>query len=223
MGKRGPQPKGAGKSEVFSTRIRPELKAKLASAAKTSRRSLSQEIAHRLSRTFADDERIDLVFGDRQTFAVMRVIAGVVHSIRRPDNRAASWMDDPWLWEQATKAIGQTLKAIRPRGASSPPEDPLLHAYAELAADLVPAALFSEIQAADAALPLRGQEAHRQAQADRLKADLGDVADRPTVLHGTIEDQRRVVAAKVAEVRQQHSQISESEARSTRRKRKNRP
>jgi hypothetical protein len=53
MGRRGPQPKGEyggniGRAAVLSTRIQPDTRARLSQAAKANRRSLSQELEHRL-------------------------------------------------------------------------------------------------------------------------------------------------------------------------------
>src|ERR1700747_2847938 len=70
-----------GKVAVFSTRIEPNLRARLEASAVANKRSLTQEIEDRLRRSFgADDARQQLIatFGTRQNFAVCRLIANVM-------------------------------------------------------------------------------------------------------------------------------------------------
>jgi hypothetical protein len=53
-------------------RIRPDLRKSLERAAKASGRSLSQEVEHRLRRSFVEDDKIADAFGDRRTYRLMR-------------------------------------------------------------------------------------------------------------------------------------------------------
>jgi hypothetical protein len=125
MGKRGPEPKGEfdGKSAVLSTRIRPDTKAALAEAAKASGRSLSQEIEFRLRRSFAEDEKIDLGFGDEQTFAVLRTAAMAVKTSRFTTEVASGghWLSDAWAFERVVATVFRVLWAFRPAGDAVPP------------------------------------------------------------------------------------------------------
>src|SRR5215831_7324793 len=104
MGK-GPRPKGeyAGKSSVFSTRIRPDLRKSLERAAKTSGRSLSQEVEHRLRRSFVEDDKIADAFGDRRTYRLMRLMSDAIHlSLNKNDE---NWLDDPFRFRIALEAM----------------------------------------------------------------------------------------------------------------------
>ena len=63
MGKRGPEPKGEygrriGRTAVLSTRLQPDTRNRLSGAAKANRRSLSQELEHRLRRSFVEDDKV---------------------------------------------------------------------------------------------------------------------------------------------------------------------
>src|SRR5258708_35646377 len=100
---RGAAPKGeyVGKSKVFSTRIRPDLRDGLDKAARKSGRSVSQEVEHRLRRTFVDDEKISDVFGDRQTYLVMRAIAVALERAWNPGDPKANWLNDPFAFDLA--------------------------------------------------------------------------------------------------------------------------
>lgn len=115
----GPAPKGAyaGKSMVLSTRITPETRAALVEAKTKSGRSLSQEIEHRLRRSFDHDERVIEIFGSRQNYAVLRLIAAAME-ITNPV-RGGSWRDDPFAYEQMIIAVNTVLAALRPPGEPS--------------------------------------------------------------------------------------------------------
>lgn len=83
MGKRGPKPRGAyaGKTAVFSTRIMPETLSLLNAAKKTHGTrewSLSQEVEHRLRRTFSDDETDVKFYGNKQNAAIVKLIGLVI-------------------------------------------------------------------------------------------------------------------------------------------------
>jgi hypothetical protein len=121
MGK-GPRPKGeyAGKSSVFSTRIRPDLRKYLEKAAKTSGRSLSQEVEHRLRRSFVEDDKISDAFGDRRTYRLMRMMSDAIHLSQKEGNDE-SWLDDPFRFRVALAAMRSIVEAVEPR--SSLPDD----------------------------------------------------------------------------------------------------
>jgi len=120
MGK-GPRPKGeyVGKSSVFSTRIRPDLRKSLEKAAKTSGRSLSQEVEHRLRRSFAEDEKIADTFGDRRTYRLMRLMSDAIHLLQKEND--GHWLDDPFRFRVALAAMRSVVEAIEPH--SSLPDD----------------------------------------------------------------------------------------------------
>jgi hypothetical protein len=118
MGK-GPRPKGeyAGKSSVFSTRIRPDLRKNLERAAKTSGRSLSQEVEHRLRRSFVEDDKIADAFGDRRTYRLMRLMSDAIH-LSRQDQNDENWLDDPFRFRVALAAMRSVIEAIEPHAPS---------------------------------------------------------------------------------------------------------
>jgi hypothetical protein len=121
MGK-GPRPKGeyAGKSSVFSTRIRPDLRKRLETAAKASGRSLSQEVEHRLRRSFVEDDKIADVFGDRRTYRLMRLMSDAIQLSQEEENDG-HWLDDPFRFRVALATMRSVVEAIEP--ASSLPDD----------------------------------------------------------------------------------------------------
>ena len=95
----------AGKSSVFSTRIRPDLRRYLEKAAKTSGRSLSQEVEHRLRRSFVEDDKIADAFGDRRTYRLMRMMADAIHLSQELD-----------MTEPRRRALPQEQDVAEPRG-----------------------------------------------------------------------------------------------------------
>src|SRR2546423_3193307 len=114
---KGPAPRGeyVGKSSVFSTRIRPDLRKKLEQAAKKSGRSLSQEIEHRLRRSFDEDEKIADRFGDRKTFLLMELMAKAIQ-FKGDDGEPDQWLENPEDFEIAIAAALAVLEAVRPNG-----------------------------------------------------------------------------------------------------------
>jgi hypothetical protein len=181
VGKRGPAPKGEyeGKSQVLSTRIRPDTRARLVEASRESGRSLSQEIEHRLRRTFIDDEKISDVFGDRKTFMLMRVAALALQWQSLLSDR--DWLNDPWLFDLAIKTINRTFEAIRPSGPANPPVGGISEERAEHGKEFmiaqVPSMLWLDVQEADAALPLNAGTRYERLLG-LIKAEIGEVAER---------------------------------------------
>ena len=174
---KGPAPRGeyVGKSSVFSTRIRPDLRQKLDQAAKKSGRSLSQEIEHRLRRTFVEDEKISDSFGDRRTFLLMRMMAMAIR-FKGDDKRPGEWLENPDDFEIAIAAALSVLEAVRPPGAVDSGNPFLAHGVKMKAAG-ISFDIWNEIKQSNPALPLnQGTRAeHWNAMA---KADLGEIADR---------------------------------------------
>lgn len=186
MGKRGPKPRGeyAGKSKVLSTRIRPDLRAALDAASKESGRSLSQEIEHRLRRTFTDEKEIRDRFGSRENFYIMRAIDLAIQTVVMREESVAEWLNDRETFDRVCKTIGVVLDAIRPPDLT--PEE--LEYSAGLDADMhsdsetLAALVWKSIQDADPSLPLdKGSILdHRLAL---LKSELGAIAKRPKLTY----------------------------------------
>lgn len=192
MGKRGPPPKGeySGKSKVLSTRIRPDTRAALEAAKKESRRSLSQEIEHRLQRTFVEDDKIEAALGGRQNFAIMRLITNVMQSTRNVGKKA-DWRTDPYAFDQMLKAVNAVLLALRPPGDPPSSMDQILDAggHSQGIGNAITA--LTEVQTADPSLPLH--KGTRRDQRNRfLLADLGELAGRPKLFGRTAEETRQL-------------------------------
>src|ERR1051326_1432381 len=104
MAKRGPAPRGeyVNKSKVFSTRLRPDTLDALKVAAEKSGRSLSQEVEHRLRRSFDFDGKVSDAFGDWSIYSLMRMIATAMTASFNPKT-GASWADDPYVFNQAVE------------------------------------------------------------------------------------------------------------------------
>jgi hypothetical protein len=182
MGKRGPAPRGeyTDKSQVLSTRIRADTRAALVHAAKRSGRSLSQEIEKRLRRTFTEDERIHEGFGTARNRALMKMIASVMQTAWHPDRPDAEWLDDPWLFDQTIRLINLVLFAVRPPGPSKPPANQKLRRKLRHIEPMARAAdIWHFVQNANASLPLKADSIDHHF--NRLKADLGDIAQRPII------------------------------------------
>jgi hypothetical protein len=196
MGKRGPAPQGeyAGKSQVLSTRIRPDTRAALQEASKKSGRSLSQEIEHRLRRTFIEDKKeVADIWGSRQNLTIMRMVALAMQLQWNPfsNHTFERWLDDPVLFDQAVKTVNKVLEAIRPegpiRGSSiTTPEgvvhasDPIGMATVDYLSHQVAAGLWKRIQDADPSLPLN-EGTWRDHMDGMMKTELGDVANRSSI------------------------------------------
>jgi hypothetical protein len=193
MGKRGPAPTGeyGDKSQVLSTRIRADTRAALVAAAENSGRSLSQEIEHRLRRTFTDDENIVDAFGSRRNYALMKLIASVIETTANLKRPNADWLDVPYAFDQVTRAIAAVLEKIRPAGElpNSIDDDEMLDHGGRMQWKVNTLEVLRAVQVADAKLPLT-KGSRRQHTMAKLKSDIGDIADR-AVLYGRTADETR--------------------------------
>jgi hypothetical protein len=193
MGKRGPAPTGeyGDKSQVLSTRIRADTRASLVAAAESSGRSLSQEIEHRLRRTFTDDRNIVDAFGSRRNYALMKLIASVIETTANLKRPNIDWLDDPYAFDQVTRAVAAILELIRPAGElpNSSDDNDMLDHGGRMQWKVNALEALRAVQVADAKLPLT-KGARRQHIMAKLKSDIGDVADR-AVLYGRKADETR--------------------------------
>ncbi len=172
---KGPVPRGeyVGKSSVFSTRIRPDLRKKLEQATKRTGRSLSQEIERRLNRSFVEDDKIAEVFGDRRTYVLMRMMADAIHFGHEPAN--LSWLDNPQEFETAISAALRVLDAIRPEG--DVPADALPARHYQVRGHSAAANIWRAIKRVDPSLPI-GQGTLEDHKHVHMKDDLGGLVDR---------------------------------------------
>jgi hypothetical protein len=162
MAKRGPVPRGEfhNKSAVLSTRIREDTRAALERAAAASGKSLSQEIEYRLRSSFDKDRVISAEFGNRQNYALLRLLASLFDSA--PNE--GPWLHDPENFNHILDSINRVLIALRPNGADSDAETD------RLVGELNAAALADELARADPSMP-PDQAANRF---NYVKAGLGE-------------------------------------------------
>jgi hypothetical protein len=188
VGKRGPAPQGEyeNKSQVLSTRIRADTRRALVNAAQKSGRSLSQEIEHRLIRSFDEEQKLIDVFGDRRTFSVMRLLATSLAQLRNLDDWSAPdhWLDDPRAFDQATLCISKVLAAYRPQGPIPPAKDELTENLYKLQPGHAAVNAVLSLQYADIETPLdklSGEDLEKR----MIRKDLGEISMRPNVVVGT--------------------------------------
>jgi TraY domain-containing protein len=164
---------------VFSTRIRPDLRASLEAAKNRSGRSLSQEVEHRLRRSFIEDEKIADLFGSRENYFIMRIVALAMQYARIPfrGGKHRDWLRDPLNFEVVVRTVNNVLDSIRPAGSVDYQDPSRTAALAEFVTKQIPAAIWDQIQKADPALPL-DKGTRDQHRAGLLKSELGDIAAR---------------------------------------------
>jgi TraY domain len=173
---KGPAPKGAysGKSSVFSTRIRPDLRKSLEKAARQSGRSLSQEVEHRLRHSILEDEKIEDTFGDRQTYRLMRMMADGIHLASGWTE--AHWLKNPVSFGFAKAAIASILDRVAP-GEPESLRHPLHDQAAAACGDIIAAVFWAKTRAAADALPLN-KGSDQDWKYAVAKADLAHLLDR---------------------------------------------
>jgi hypothetical protein len=184
MGKRGPQPKGEyggkiARTAVLSTRLQPDTRGRLVAATEASGRSLSQELEHRLRRTFIEDDKIVDFYGSQPNAAVLKLLGAVIQATGTswlaktadgwvPDTHKdpGEWLRDPKLFDQVLTAIVHTLSWFKPGGG---PDEQFLfyHSTAEQ--------IINEIRSADPSIPIT-KRSRRQHTMAMLKDQLGDLA-----------------------------------------------
>ena len=173
MGKRGPQPKGEyggtrDRTAVLSMRLRPETRLRLQAAAKVSNRSVSQEVEHRLRRTFGEDDDETKRYGSKQNASVVNLIGAAIRSASDRDSpkEKHDWLKEQRLFDDVMAAISHVLLWFRPDGDSGLRQINMSSGTAR--ADQ----LINEIRSADTALPITKGSA-RQHSLARLKERLG--------------------------------------------------
>jgi hypothetical protein len=179
MGKRGPQPKGeygrkTARTAVLSTRLQPDTRARLLKTAKANRRSLSQELEHRLRRTFVEDDKTVEFYGTEQTAAVVKLIGLTLNAAAARNSRRGryEWLKEQWLFDDVIDAIVHTLLWFRPGGESGR-QQITLSSTTDRVDELI-----NEIRSADPSLPIAKGSSRQHAMA-MLKDKLGDLARHP--------------------------------------------
>ncbi|WP_238273359.1 hypothetical protein [Methylobacterium cerastii] len=178
MGKRGPAPKGeyVGQTSVLSTRVTPELRARLhAEVEKKTNSTISNEVERRLRNSFIEDDTINSAFGSRRSYALMRAISMILEYWHNPSDLKSDWTSDPLAYDQVCRKINSFLTDMRPKGEAGVLSDDD-QALVDLTARSHPAGILYEIENADAAIPLKASK--RQKVLSNIKADLGLMIER---------------------------------------------
>jgi hypothetical protein len=141
-------------------------------AAKTNNRSVSQELEHRLRRTFIDDDKSIEWYGSEQTAAVVKLIGATIQSaaVRASSKgKGYNWLTQQWLFDDVMSAIEHTLLWFRP-GGDSGRRRITLSSGTDRADRLI-----NEIRSADPSIPITEGSKRQHAMA-MLKDKLGDLA-----------------------------------------------
>ena len=177
MAKRGRRPRGEypEKKRVFASRVREDTWQMLQRAAARSGRSVSQEFEHRLRRGLEEDGDIEETFGDRRTYALMKIaaMAAVNSALLNPLQSEVHWTTSVEAFDRALSAIVKVLGAFRPHELVS---EGVMIGPPQLGAPALE--LVGQIQAADPAQSL-DRMTKRQRAVLRLKDELGELVDRP--------------------------------------------
>jgi TraY domain len=187
MGKRGPQPKGEygrniPRTAVLSTRLQKDTRALLEKAARTSGRSLSQELEHRLRRTFRDDDWDIKLYGTKENAAVVNLVGATIQSASTTNSAARKhdWLKEQWLFDDVMAAIRHVLLWFRPGGDSGLRQITLGSGTAR--ADQ----LIKEIRSAEPALPITKGSTREHAMAV-LREKLGNLVTARNPYHDLLE------------------------------------
>ncbi|MCA1399346.1 hypothetical protein [Bradyrhizobium sp. BRP56] len=179
--------KATQKSEVFSTRIRPDIKERLEKAAAQSGRTLSNEFAIRLVQSFSLDDKIHEHFFDRRTYLMLRMAAAAIERVHPYNNKdGVHWLDDPFLFDAAIAVVIDVLSQIRPPSQAVEPMDPIKATSLQAAKQGIANLLWTYVQLANDDLALNPRY-----DTDRLvaivKSELGNAVYRAGLLDGTME------------------------------------
>ena len=179
MGQRGPQPKGeygrkVARTAVFSTRLQPDTRARLEKAAQRNGRGLSQELEHRLRRTFVEDDKAVEFYGTEQNAAIVRLIGLTLRTAATRTSRRGrhQWLKEQWLFDNVMDAIAHMLLWFRPGGESGR-RDITLSSATDQADQLI-----DEIRSADPSLPIT-KGSTRQHVLAMLQDKLAELARHP--------------------------------------------
>jgi hypothetical protein len=143
------------------------------------RRSLSQELEHRIRRTFIEDDKAIEFYGSESNAAILKLIGAVIQSTCTswfvqtadgwvPDLKKEheEWLRDPKLFDQVLTAVVHALIWFEPHGH----RDEHFISYNSTAERII-----NEIRSADPSLPITKRSTRQHAMA-MLKDKLGDLA-----------------------------------------------
>jgi hypothetical protein len=159
-------------------RVRRQLDDLLTSAAERSERSVSEEIEFRLEQTFANEAALEMLYGVENA-ALLSVFGELFRSLdfwapvlamERSKNAqpGAKWLNDPFLFDQAIRAINVVLGHLKP-AAVDPAAKPKGHeaTLSNLGANSALAMMKLLAGAAEAHLPLQ-----KSGWADNIRSKL---------------------------------------------------
>lgn len=130
---RKPQIANRGRRVSLGLKVTPEIKNKLDAAVKESGRTQSQEAEARIEQSFIDQRQArlfsELYFG-RELSALLEVIGRAMRDAgtHAAANAAAAklgspdWIDNPYGFDAAIKAVARVLEALRPPGPITVPK-----------------------------------------------------------------------------------------------------
>jgi hypothetical protein len=194
------KPTGGAKRHPLNMRTTRETRERLEAAASANGRSLAQEVEARLERSFAQDQRLEDVFGSADLFGLLRAVGTAMDAAgksagfmatRSPEG-ARGWIDHPYAYDQAVQAAVRVLEALRPHGEIEPPDvrPPTGYPRPPGALDMTTGRMMTEEEAAqgrqarleslgtDHADALLGQIGTLPEQAASMRANLGRLAGR---------------------------------------------
>lgn len=125
----GRKPKGEypNRTKVFSTRITEAGRTAIEDAARASGRSISQEIEHRLRRSFDEDTSLVDRLGGRKLYTILRMVSSTMeiagrHALFLKTREIdTDWLNDPYAYDQVVRAVADVLERLRPPGDPAPP------------------------------------------------------------------------------------------------------
>jgi hypothetical protein len=108
-------------------RMKEPLRKKIEDSARVRGLSLSAEMVDRLEISFEYDRRMEDIFGSRQIFDILKIVASVMNEAgssqrRHHDNAAlddgSTWLSDPDAYGDAFDAAKLVLEALRPNASA---------------------------------------------------------------------------------------------------------
>jgi hypothetical protein len=191
------------KSDTIQLKVRMKepLRAQLELAAKAHGVSLNSEIVDRLERS---ERQIEDVFGGRDVYGIMRVIAAAIHETGSTAgffttgslDGARGWLRNPWAYDQAVQAALRVFEALKPDGDPSPPKD---QKHMENLGRGFASGILNEIARGEA------RTSQTAARTEELRGELGPLAERLTesetlkedLLFNILGDDQKLVVARL--------------------------
>jgi Arc-like DNA binding domain len=107
----------------LKVRTKEPLRAKLEAAALDRGVSMNTEIVDRLDRSFDQDERLEDLFGSRDLYGIMKMVATAMTLTGKTaeqgsqlSGRTIDWRRDPYAFDQAVESAVRILQGFRPPG-----------------------------------------------------------------------------------------------------------